>query len=179
MEEKDLSKKVTEETEKLICDILESGIHMENIDFLDKLIDIHKDIANEDYWKTKKEDIEMRYKAYGRNQYGEHDSMGNYGLEGNYGRRRRDSRGRYMERGRDTKYQGEETLSEMYRNYQGYHEGREEYGRGNYGAKEDAMESLDYMLQSVVEFIQMLEQDATSQEEVNLIKKYTRQISEM
>ena len=41
------------------------------------------------------------------------------------------------------------------------------------------MKSLDYMLQSVAQFIEMLKQDASSQEEMELIQKYTRQISEM
>ena len=35
------------------------------------------------------------------------------------------------------------------------------------------------MLQSVTQFIEMLKQDAGSQEEMELIKKYTREISEM
>ena len=50
---------------------------------------------------------------------------------------------------------------------------------GSYGAKEDAMKALDYMMKSVVQFIQMLEEDASSQEEIQLIKKYTKKISEM
>ena len=122
----------------------------------------------------------MRYRNYGRN-YGENEynNYGEYSNQGNYGRRSRDSRGRYTERGRDAKYRGEEMMNEMYQNYQDYSESREEYGRGNYGAKEDTMKSLDYMLQSVVQFIEMLQQDANSQEEVELIKKYTRHISQM
>ena len=35
------------------------------------------------------------------------------------------------------------------------------------------------MLQSVAQFIEMLKQDAGSQEEMELIQKYTRQISEI
>jgi hypothetical protein len=99
---------------------------------------------------------------------------------GNYGRRRRDSRGRYMARGRSRgNYRGEEMIDEMDEHYKNYSEGREEYNRGNYGAHSTTMKSLDYMLQSVVEFIEMLKKDAGSQEEVELIKKYTREISEM
>ena len=41
------------------------------------------------------------------------------------------------------------------------------------------MRSLDYMLKSVVQFIKMLEEDAGSEEEMKLIKKYSRKISEM
>lgn len=50
---------------------------------------------------------------------------------------------------------------------------------GNYSAKHDTMKSLEYMLESVVDFIEMLKKDANSQEEVQMIKEYTKQISEM
>lgn len=181
MEEKENKKdkkvleKVKEHTEKLMEYILEQGIEAENIDFLDKIVDIHKDIANEEHWK-KKEENDMRYRGYGN--YSEYGNYGNYG-DDSYGRRSRDSRGRYTERGRDSKYRGEDMLGEMSYHYRGYSEGREQYGRGNYNGKEESIKSLDYMLQSVVEFVQMLKQDASSQEEMELIKHYTKQISEM
>ena len=41
------------------------------------------------------------------------------------------------------------------------------------------MKSLEYMLESVVDFVGMLKKEATNQEEINLIKKYTKKISEM
>lgn len=168
MEEQDktMSEKTTEQVEKLICGIVEDGIHNGNVDYLYKLVDIHKDLKNEDYWKTKKEDIEMRYR-------------------GNYGRRMRDSRGRYMEGGnygRDNygrNYRGEEMIDEMSMHYGDYAEGRDSYSRGNYGAKQDTLESLTYMLQSVVEFMGMLKQEAGSQEEVDLIRRYAQTLSDM
>lgn len=164
-EKKEVLEKVKEQTETLIDGILEDGIKPENIELLYKMIDIHKDIANEEYWKMKEEKY-MRYsRGYG-NSYGE--EMGNYGR-----------RGRYSARGYDTKYRGEEVMGDMHESFQAYSEGKEAYGRGNYGAKQDTMKSLDYMLQSVVEFVEMLKQDASSQEEVDLIKKYTHKISEM
>ena len=49
---------------------------------------------------------------------------------------------------------------------------------GNYGGAE-TMKSLEYMLESVVDFIAMLKKEATNQEEINLIKKYTKKINEM
>lgn len=175
-EKKPTLERVKEETEKLIDCILEDGIQSENVDFLYKIIDIHKDIANEDYWQIKKEDMSMRYRAYG-NQYGE-DSYGRE-YRDNYGRRSRDSRGRYTERGYDTKYRGEEMLDEMYHNYQEYSEGREEYNAGNYGAKQDTMESFKYMLKSFKDFFKHLQKEADSQEEVEMLKKTAREISEM
>ena len=41
------------------------------------------------------------------------------------------------------------------------------------------MKSLEYMMQSVVDFVEMLKEEAKSQEEMEIIKKYTRKISEM
>ena len=37
--------------------LLETGIQASNVDYFGKLIDIHKDIENEDYWKVKKEGL--------------------------------------------------------------------------------------------------------------------------
>lgn len=186
-EEVKITEKVQTEIDKLIKEVVDDGISSDNLDYLYRLIDIHKDLANEEYWNVKKEGIKMRYRGNSYNDgYGKYSegSMGNYG-EDSYGRRSRDSRGRYTEdssygrRGRDAKYRGEEMMDEMHYHYGNYSEGREEYGRGNYGAKQDTIKSLEYMMESVVDFIEMLEQDATSQEEMNIIKKYTKKISEM
>jgi hypothetical protein len=171
-EEKNMFQNAVEQVEEKIRIILDEGIHSENLETLGELIDIHKDLCNEKYWKKKEEVMDMNYNR----GYGEY---GNYGEYGEYGRRRRDSRGRYMRRGVDSRYQGHEMIDEMHDGYQEYSEGREAYNRGNYGAKNDTMKSLDYMLQSVTQFIEMLKQDASSQEEMELIKKYTREISEM
>lgn len=182
-ETKNIKKSVIEETEKIINNVLEKGISADNLDMLGKVVDIHKDIANERYWEEKEDYMRYSMGNYGRDSYGREDYGRNYVRRNygeDYGRRRRDSRGRYTERGVDAKYRGEEAMDEMYQNYQDYSEGKEEYNRsGNYGAKDDSMKSLDYMMKSVVKFINMLEEDADSPEEMQLIKKYTRQISEM
>lgn len=148
-----------QQIEEQISLMVEEGIQPSNIDSLFKMVDIHKDIENEKYWKEK---IDMR-KRYGN--YPEYD-------RGNYGRRMRDSRGRYMGK-------GHEMIEDMREMYQEYSDGRDEYDRGNYGAKGEAMKSLEYMLESVVDFVDMLKKDAGSQEEVDLIQRYTREISEM
>lgn len=159
--------KVKEQVEQIIGQVVEEGIKKDDIEMLGELVDIHKDIANEEYWEKKKEVMDMNYREYG-----------NYGNEG-YGARRRDSRGRYMERGRGGNYRGHEIMDEMYGAYGEYSEGREEYGRGNYGAKENTMKSLEYMLESVVDFFKMLKEDASSQQEIEMIKHYAKKISEM
>lgn len=168
-ENKNIIHQVKEETEKMMNEIIKDGLRSDNVDILYKVIDIHKDIENEEYWKEKEEN--MRY-MYGRSSYGR--DM----YDDSYGRRRRDSRGRYMEGGRGGRYHGDDTMEEMYRNYQDYAEDKEQYNRG-YGAKEDTMKSLKYMLESVVCFFDMLKEDAGSQEEMEMIKKYAREISEM
>lgn len=181
MDEKktEMIEKVNEQVVEKINSIVKDGIKQTNVDYLYKLVDIHKDLANEKYWDETKEDSDMRYsRGYSRNEYSE---------SGNYGRRSRDSRGRYSERGnysegsygRRGNYRGHEMIDEMQEHYGNYSESREQYSRGNYGAKQDTMKSLEYMLESVVEFIEMLKHDASSQEEVQMIKEYTKQISEM
>lgn len=143
--------KVKELVEKGINKTIEDGIQTSNLDTLGKLVDIYKDIANVEHWK-KEEENDMRYDRRYRDYTREP-----YSREP-YGRRRRDSRGRYM---------GDEMINDMHEAYRDYSDGREE------------MKSLEYMMQSVVQFIEMLEKDAKSQEEIEIIKDYTRQISEM
>lgn len=54
-QEKTLMEKTKEVIETKIAKLLETGIQTGNADYLYKLIDIHKDIENEEYWKVKKE----------------------------------------------------------------------------------------------------------------------------
>lgn len=173
----DMFEKLKEETENVICDILEEGIKMDNIELLDKVVDIHKDIANEDYWEAKKEDMDMRYMRGSYNEgrgghYGNyrHDSYNEHG-ESSYGRRRRDSRGRYMEGGQ---YRGHEMIDDMRYNYGEYVDGRDKYG-----ADKDTMESFKYMLKSFKDYYKHLKQEASSQQEVQMLEDVAREISEM
>lgn len=167
--------KLKEETDKSMKRVLEQGVQTNNVDFLYKMIDIKKDIA-----EIEKEEQEMMYGYYGN--YGR-DSYGEY--EGNYsGGRRRDSRGRYMEgssygrrgvpgtgRGR---YRGEEMMDEMAYYYGNYNEGREQYG-----ADEETMKSFKYMLKSFKDYYKHLKEEASSQQEVKMLEDVAREISEM
>ena len=150
-----------EKVENGIKNIAENGIEREELDTLYKLVDIHKDLANEEYWEKKKEVMEMRYRGYDREDYG---------------RRMRDSRGRYMARGRGREnYGNEEPMEEMYEAYQEYSEGKEEYGHDDKGT----MKALEYMLEAGVDFFEKLKEEAGSEQELNMIKHYARKISEM
>ena len=169
----DVLDKLKEETENVICDILEDGIKMDNIDFLYKVIDVKKDIA-----EIEKEEQKMMYGNYGNyDNYGEYDRS--YG-----GGRRRDSRGRYMESGSygrrgvpgtgRGRYRGEEMMDEMAYHYGNYNEGRERYG-----ADEETMRSFKYMLKSFKDYYKHLKDEASSQQEVQMLEDVAREISEM
>ena len=182
---KELKKLVEEEIKKMT----ENGIDPEKIEELGELVDIHKDISNEEYWKYEEEKA-MRYGNYG--EYGE-----SYG-EG-YGRRSRDSRGRYRgyseggysERGttdgRDRSrgsYGHYMPYPEMYMERmmdgaEGYMEGREQYNRGNYGAKGQTVESLEKMLEGIVAFVEEIQQDPEQKEEKEVVNHYIRKLKEM
>ena len=170
-EETNVIDKVTEEIDKSIKRIMEQGVQTNNIDFLYKMIDVKKDIA-----QIEKEEQEMMYGNYGN--YGRYDDM-SYS-----GGRRRDSRGRYMEgssygrrgvkgtgRGR---YRGEEMMDEMAYHYGNYNEGREQYG-----ADEETMKSFKYMLKSFKDYYKHLKEEASSQQEVQMLEDVAREISEM
>lgn len=114
-------------------------------------------------------------------------NRGNYDRE-EYGRRRRDSRGRYREseeygrRGnfRNYGHYPNEMMDRMADGYEGYMEGMEEFRRGgDYGAKDEGMEALEYMLKSVVDFFEYIQSETDSQEEMELVKKYAKKIKEM
>jgi len=174
MDEKELNKKLKEDIHALKDKISNEGIQSgNNLEHLYKLVDIEKDLC-----EIEKGGESMRdYGRYGYNDYNNYNdySRGGYGRDEygreEYGRRSRDSRGRYTE--------GYGHLDRMYSEYGRYEEGKEQYNRGNYGAKEDSIKSLEYMLESMVDFVKMLKADAKSQEEMNLIREYSKKISDM
>lgn len=166
--------KVKEETEKVLEKIVEDGLQSDNVDLLYKIIDIHKDVANEEYWKGK-EEYYMRYRGYEDDSYGRRGVKGTgrysrYRGEGSYGRRGVPGTGRYR---------GHDMIDEMHEHYGNYSEGKEMMDRGRYGAEEEATESLECMLESMVDFLKAIKDEADSQEEISLIKKYSRKISEI
>jgi len=175
VQEKNLQEKLENLIEEKLEELMETDIQVNNIDYFGKLIDMHKDIENEKYWKVKKEVYKMRYSDYDEDRYSD-GGYSNYGRRGVPGTGRGRRRGRY----RDGGYSGpEQKLEEMMEHYGDYSEASEAMQRGNYGAEEDTMKSLDYMLKSVCHFLKMLEEGAGSQEEMQLIKKYARKIGEM
>lgn len=175
--EKNVLHKTTEEVEKIIDSILEQGIQQENLEILYKLVDIHKDIANEEYWQKKKEEIEMRYRGYS-NDYGEYND-GSYGRRGVSGTgRERYSDGSYGRRGvKGTgrgRYRGEEMLDEMMYEYGNYADGKDMYGND-----QDTMQSFKKMLKAFKDYYKHLKQEASSQEEVEMLEDVAREMIDM
>lgn len=58
----ELKCKVLEDVEKQIELIKEEGVKPDNVEYLYKLVDIHKDLKNEDYWKVKEDYYEIQRK---------------------------------------------------------------------------------------------------------------------
>lgn len=157
--------KLVKKTEEKIKEILEDDITPNNLDYLYKLVDIHKDI---------KEEMCMNSGNYGNynDNYGRRDNYGEY----NRGYREyNDGYGNgYGRRGVDSRYRGYGHLDRMYNEYGNY-----SYGREKYGANEDTKKSLEYMLRSMEDFARMLKEEAQSQEEVMMIKQTAQRIAQM
>lgn len=106
------------------------------------------------------------------NEYGRY---GNYGEYGNYG----NEYGRYGRRGVDSKYRAGKYMDGMRGSYEAYEDARNEYNAGNYGAKEDGLKELEYMLHALVKFAKTIKEEATSPEEQEIVRKHFMKISEM
>lgn len=172
VEKQDIMQCIKEMVETELKGALDEGIQQDNIDDIGKLVDIHKDIENEEYWKKKEEVYRMRYyneNRYGESRYGED----NYGMDHSYGRRG------VPGTGRGRRYRGPENkMQEMMEHFGNYSAASEAANRGNYGAEEDSMKSLDCMLKCACMFMDMLEEEANSPEEAQMIKKYRKKMAE-
>ena len=168
MEEKQEEKKVTEQVcekvEEQLKKIVEQGITTSNIDFTFKLVDIHKDLANEKYWKVKEEKYMMR--GYG--EYGE-----GYGrrYRGEYGRRGVPGTGR-------GRYRGNDAMMEMQESYDEYNEAYEEAMNGNYGAEGAMQKSAENISKSALEIMQELLQ-ADDPQVKRIVQKTAKKMLEM
>lgn len=162
--------KTKSEVERIIKQITESGLQIANVELLYKLIDIHKDIENEKYWKEKEENMMYRGRDYfmddsyngGRSR----DSRGRY-MDGSYGRRGVPGTGR-------GRYRGYDMIEEMGEHYGDYSEGRDTYGNDR-----ETEKSFDKMLQSLEDFTYLIMQEADSQDKIEKVRKTARKISEM
>lgn len=129
-------------------------------EYLDKVANQNLDATDIDYL-FKVVDIYKDIKeVQNMNNYGE------YGRYEDYGRR-----------GVDSRYRGESYMDGMRGSYRNYEEARNEYNRGNYGAKEDGLKELEYMLHALVKFAKTIKEEASSPEEQDIVRKHFKKIS--
>lgn len=125
----------------------------------------------------------MNYGNYGN--YNEGGYSG-YGEGSNYGRRGNYREGSYGRRGVDSRYRGNyghypmmdrmDAMREMYMNY---NEGREQYGRGNYGGGEDEMiQATEGIMKNITEIVEELA-DSQNPQVMQIIQKHTKKMMEM
>lgn len=146
-----------EDTIKKLCEYIEEvgkkNLDATDIDYLYKVVDIYKDLKE----------------VENMNNYGEYNrGYGNYGEYNEYGRR-----------GVDSRYRASKYMDDMRGSYEAYEESRNEYNRGNYGAKEDGIKELEYMMHAAMKFIKTIKEQATSPEEQEVVRKHLMKISEM
>ena len=143
---------------KKLCEYIEKAGSMNldatDIDYLYKIVDIYKDLK----------EVENMNNGYGN--YGEYNR--GYGEYNEYGRR-----------GVDSKYRASRYMDGMRGSYEAYEDYRDSYNRGNYGAKEDGLKELEYMLHALVKFAKTIKEEATSPEEQEIVRKHFMKISEM
>ena len=160
--------KIIEETDKYIKQFVEDGLDKgDNLKVVGELIDIQKDAYEIQCIKEEKEMYGEynNYNEYGARRGGRRGGYNEYGNYNEYGARRRDSRGRYR---------GDEYMDRMGEEYGRYMEDRERYG-----ASEDTMRSLQYMLKSMEDFARMLKEEASSEQEVQMIRETAQRIAQM
>ena len=141
---KDMLSSLKATLEVPIKEVIKDGINLNNLDYLYKLVDIHKDVANEEYWMKKEE--KYMYGTYGRRP--------GYSAYGEYGRR-----------GYDMKYRGDEYLDRMAGEYGRYQESR------SYGAGEETDKSFHYMVKALEDFIKVLHEEADTPQQKQMLRE--------
>lgn len=150
-------KGLIEKTEEYISKAGEQNLDASDIDYLGKVVDIYKDLK----------EVESM------NGYGRYEGYNNYGNEYNRGY------GEYGRRGVDSRYRAGKYMDGMRGSYEAYEDARNEYNNGNYGAKEDGLKELEYMMHAAMKWLKTIKEDATSPEEQEIFKKHIMKISEM
>ena len=157
---KNIIDKICEETDKFMEEVLQDKLTYDNLDAIYKLVDIHKDLKNEEYWERK-----LEYMNYGN--YSGYN--GNYGT---YGRPGYNSYGEYGRRGVDSKYRGYGHLDRMYDEYGRYQESRERYGAG-----QEANKSFHYMLEALQDYIKVISEEAETPQQKQMLMDTIQKIT--
>ena len=128
-------------------------------DALFTYVDIYKDLK----------EVEKMNNGYGREYNRGYGEYNDYGRDYN----------EYNRRGVDSKYRGTKYMDGMRGGYEAYEDAREEYNRGNYGAKEDGLKDLEYMLHANHKLLKHVKEEATSPEEQEIVRKYFSKFKEL
>ena len=80
---------------------------------------------------------------------------------------------------KDYQRRPEDSIDTMFMNYRAYSENKETSERSLSSVNKDSMMCLENMLIGVVDFVKMLKNEASNQEEIELIHKYIRKLNEM
>lgn len=168
--------KIKQKVGEKLDTLIEQGINSNNLDAIDKLVDVMKDVHEIEKMEEGGKYMN-KYSGRDNNEYGNYPryregyNESRYS-EGNYSRRGVKGTGR-------GRYRGEEMIDEMYGAYNEYEEGRQQYSQGNYGAENQKIQSLEYMMECVVELVKHLEEKASSQEEKKIVHKAIKEMQEM
>lgn len=161
--------KLLNEVEKHINVLVENGLKLTDVDTLGKLIDIHKDLANEKYWNTKEE--MYMYEDYGRRGRSRYRGMRPADeMHDHYGRRGVSGTGR--------RYRGEHPVDEMREHYDVYSEASEESRRGNYGAEGDMVKAAENVMALTCEIVDDL-LESEHPEVIKIVEKHLKKMNEM
>ena len=152
---KDLKNKSVDKIKKLLEEN-NNEITGNNLEPIGKLLDIHKDIANIEYWKEK-EESNMYGNYNGREQYGNYREYNGYRNYGN---------GSYNARGYDMKYRGNHEIERISDEYGRYMENRERYGTG-----EETDRSFHYMVKALEDFIKVLHEEAETPQQKQQLRE--------
>ena len=144
-----MEEKVIKKMEESITKIIDEGVNTNNLDTLSKLVDIYKDVKEAKNMYGEYGARRPGYDSYGRGNYGEYYSRGNYGA-----------------RGRDMRYRGDDEMDRMYGEYGRYQESRQRYG-----ASEETDKSFHYMVKSLEDFIKVLHEEADTPQQKQMLNE--------
>lgn len=152
-----------------ICTMLENelsrisdkGLTTANIEVMYKLIDMYKDIKNVEYWDSKMEGYSNTYGG----DYSGNDSYGRHYVRGHYSRD-----------GYSRAYDNDSSMA----NYDRYMDEKRRY-RSNKSSdcKERVMESLNDYMDSFVQKMESMADEADCAEERQTIEKYINKIKQV
>lgn len=111
-------------------------------------------------------------------RYNDYNDYGRRGVPGT-GRRYRGEYGRRGVKGTGRgRYNGEDAMDEMMEHYGNYSDASYEAERGNYGAENEMVKSVEGIMQNICEIVEELAETGNP-EVMKVIKKHSQKISEM